>query len=44
MCRFTIVRWVQRYALEIEKRVRRYQGHRFGSWRVDESYVRVGGK
>ena len=40
----TIFRWVQRYAPEIEKRVRRYQGHRSGSWRVDETYVRVGGK
>jgi transposase, IS6 family len=40
----TIFRWVQRYAPEIEKRVRRYQGHRSRSWRVDETYVRVGGK
>jgi transposase-like protein len=40
----TIFRWVQRYAPEIEKRVRRYQGPRSGSWRVDETYVRVGGK
>jgi transposase-like protein len=39
----TIFRWVQRYAPEIEKRVRPYQGHRSGSWRVDETYVRVGG-
>jgi transposase-like protein len=30
----TIFRWVQRYAPEIEKRVRPYQGHRSGSWRV----------
>ena len=40
----TIFRWVQRYALEIENRVRRHQGHRSGSWRVDETYVRVGGQ
>jgi IS6 family transposase len=40
----TIFRWVQRYAPEIEKRVRRYQGHRSGSWRVDETCVRVGGR
>ncbi len=40
----TIFRWVQRYAPEIEKRVRRHQGHRSGSWRVDETYVRVGGR
>lgn len=39
----TIMRWVHRYAPEIEKRVRRYQGHRSGSWRVDETYVLVGG-
>jgi transposase, IS6 family len=36
-------RWVQRYAPEIEKRVRPHQGHRSGSWRVDETYVRVSG-
>jgi IS6 family transposase len=40
----TIFRWVQRYAPEIEKRVRQYQGSRSGSWRIDETYVRVGGK
>ncbi|WP_262268885.1 IS6 family transposase [Microvirga yunnanensis] len=40
----TSFRWVQRYAPDIEKRVRRYQGHRTGSWRVDETYVRVSGK
>ena len=40
----TIFRWVQRYAPEIEKRVRPYKGHRSGSWRVDETYVRVGGR
>ena len=39
----TIFRWVQRYAPEIEKRVRWYQGYRSASWRVDETYVRVGG-
>jgi transposase, IS6 family len=40
----TIFRWVQRYAPEIQKRVRQYQGYRSGSWRVDETYVRVGGR
>ena len=39
----TLFRWVQRYAPEIEKRIRPYQGPRSGSWRVDETYVRVGG-
>jgi transposase-like protein len=38
----TVFRWVQRYAPEIEKRVRPYQGHGSRSWRVDETYVRVG--
>jgi transposase-like protein len=36
----TLFRWVQRYAPEIEKRIRQYQGSRSGSWRVDETYVR----
>ena len=40
----TIFRWVQRYAPEIEKRVRPYLGPRSGSWRVDETCVRVGGQ
>src|SRR5215211_1091664 len=40
----TIFRWVQRYAPELEKRARPYQGPRSGSWRVDETYVRVGGR
>jgi IS6 family transposase len=40
----TIMRWVHRYATELEKRVRWYQGHRATSWRVDETYVKVGGK
>jgi transposase-like protein len=40
----TIFRWVQRDAPEIEKRLRSFQGPRSGSWRLDETYVRVGGK
>jgi len=40
----TIFRWVQRYAPEIDKRIRRDQGRRSGSWHVDETYVRVGGQ
>lgn len=39
----TIFRWVQRYVLKIEKRVRQYQGPRSNSWRIDETYIRVGG-
>jgi transposase, IS6 family len=40
----TLYRWVQRYAPEIERRIRQYQGSRSGSWRVDETYVRIGGR
>jgi transposase-like protein len=41
----TIYRWVQRYAPEIEKRLRWHWRHpRSGSWRVDETYVKVRGK
>jgi transposase, IS6 family len=40
----TLFRWVQRYAPEIERRIRQYQGSRSGSWRVDEIYVRIGGR
>lgn len=39
----TLFRWVQRYAPELEKRVRWYQGYRVTSWRVDETYVKVAG-
>ena len=41
----TIYRWVQRYAPEIEKRLRwHWRRPRSGSWRVDETYVKVRGK
>jgi len=30
----TIFRWIQRYAPELEKRVRWYRGYRSGSWRI----------
>jgi DDE domain len=41
----TIYRWVQRYALEIEKRLRwHWRRPRSESWRVDETYVKVRGK
>ena len=41
----TIYRWVQHYAPEMEKRLR-WQWRRAGSgsWRVDETYVKVRGK
>jgi IS6 family transposase len=43
----TIYRWVQRYAPELDKQTRWYR--RVGqwaaqSWRVDETYLRIGGK
>jgi transposase, IS6 family len=38
----TIFRWVQRYAPEMEKRIRPYRGSRSDSWRMDETYIRVG--
>ncbi len=40
----TIMRWVHRYAPELEKRVRAFQGYGSKSWRVDETYVKVGGR
>ena len=40
----TIYRWVQRYAPEMEKRLRwQWRGPRSTSWRVDETYVKVRG-
>ncbi len=43
--RSTIYRWVQHYAPEIEKRLRRQWRHpRSDSWRVDETYIKVRGK
>src|SRR5437764_7151384 len=40
----TIWRWVQRYAPELNKRIRRELKPTNGSWRTDETYVRVAGK
>ena len=41
----TIYRWVQRYAPEIEKRLRWYWSPGLSrSWRVDETYIKVKGK
>ena len=40
----TIYRWVQRYAPEIEKRLRwQWRCPRSTSWRVDQTYIKVGG-
>src|SRR6187549_3346338 len=41
----TIYRWVQKYAPEIEKRLRwQWRAPRSTSWRVDETYVKVRGR
>ena len=40
----TIFRWIQAYAGELEKRTRPYLRMSNGSWRVDETYVRVKGR
>ena len=42
----TIYRWVQKYAPELDKQTRRYRqvpDWQAQSWRVDETYIRVGG-
>ena len=39
----TVWRWVQRYAPELNKRCRRELKPTNRSWRVDETYIRVGG-
>src|SRR3954469_14135933 len=40
----TIWRWVQRYAPELNERIRRELKPTNGSWRTDETYVRVAGR
>ena len=40
----TIMRWVQHYAPEFEKRWRRYTLAIGRSWRVDETYVKIRGE
>jgi DDE domain len=40
----TIWRWIQRYAPELSRRCRPELRRTNGSWRVDETYVRVAGK
>src|ERR1700716_820884 len=40
----TIWRWVQRYTPELNRRCRREWRTTNGSWRVDETYLRVAGK
>ena len=38
----TIFRWIQAYAAELEMRIRLRMSN--GSWRVDETYVKVKGR
>jgi IS6 family transposase len=40
----TIFRWIQAYAPELEKRIRPHLRPTGGSWRVDETYVKVKGR
>lgn len=40
----TILRWVQHYSPEFEKRWKRYVRSVGGSWRMDETYVKVRGE
>ena len=40
----TVWRWVQRYAPEVDRRLRKRLKTTNDSWRVDETYVRVKGK
>ena len=40
----TIWRWVQRYAPELEQRLRRHLKPTNKSWRVDETYITVKGR
>ncbi len=39
----TLYRWTQRFAPELERRLRRHLRPCRGPWHVDETYVRVGG-
>ena len=40
----TIFRWIQAYAVELEKRIRPHLRMSNGSWPVDETYVKVKGR
>jgi transposase-like protein len=40
----TILRWVQQYSPEFEKRWKRYARSVGGSWRMDETYIRIKGE
>jgi transposase-like protein len=40
----TILRWVQHYSPEFEKRWKRFARSVGGSWRMDETYIRIKGE
>jgi DDE domain len=40
----TTFRWIQAYAVELEKQIRPHLRMSNGSWRVDETYVKVKGR
>jgi transposase, IS6 family len=40
----TLFRWIQAYAVELDKRIRPHLRRSNGSWRVDETYVKVKGR
>jgi transposase, IS6 family len=40
----TLFRWIQAYAPELDKRIRPHLRMTNGSWRVDETYIRVKGE
>jgi DDE domain len=40
----TIYRWIQAYAVELEQRLRPHLRPTTGSWRVDETYIKVKGR
>ena len=40
----TIFRWIEAYAADLEKRIRSHLRLSNGSWRVDETYVKVKGR
>src|SRR5215470_16401508 len=40
----TIMRWVQRYVPEFEKRWQRFARSVGNSWRIDETYIKLKGK
>ena len=44
LAHMTIMRWIQRYAPEFEKRWNRSACRVGASWRVDETYVKIKGR